>query len=167
MQKINITGNYFNCSANSDVFTPCLKVSCVYMAKSFCLGFVFHQSHSSISLWSNLERVTTGFSPSDTFQILSTLQDLTTKSVQYLLFIILVFHVRSCILLITNVSQAQLFRLRDCSFSYRRSMFFLPPAGTSHLAALCLSPNRTPHLLPVGHQSGSIFLLPPQYCSPG
>lgn len=125
MQKINTTGNYFNCSDNSGVFTPCFKVSCVYMAKSFCSGFVFYQSHSSISLWSNLERVTTGFSPADPFQILSTLQELTTKSVQYLLFIILVFHVRSCILLITNVSQAQLFRLRLQLFLQKK--YFLPP----------------------------------------
>lgn len=148
-------------------FLLCLKVHCVHMAECFCLGFFFlHRAHSSTSLWRNLEWVTTGFSPSDTFQIFSTSQKLTRKSV-HLFFVILVLHVRNCVWLITNVSHAQLFALRGCSFSCV-SIFFLPPCRNI-LPCCCLPLAKWGTLLPAGNQPGEH--LPPvwhsQHHSPG
>lgn len=119
----------------------------------FLFGVLLHQSHSSTSLWRNLEWVTTGFSPSDTFQIFSTSQKLTRKSVQYLVFITLVFHVRTRVLLITNVSRAQSFGLGGCRFSCIRSIFFLPPCRNIFPCRhLPLAEGDTS--LPAGHQPG-------------
>lgn len=167
MWKTNVTGKNFNCTANSVVFTLFKGTLCTH-GWMFLFGFFFflHRAHSSTSLWRNLEWVTTGFSPSDTFQIFSTSQKLTRKSV-HLFFVILVLHVRNCVWLITNVSHAQLFALRGCSFSCV-SIFFLPPCRNI-LPCCCLPLAKWGTLLPAGNQPGEH--LPPvwhsQHHSPG
>lgn len=108
-----------------------------------------HQSYSTTSLWRNLEWVTTGSSPSNTFQVFSNSQKMTRKSVQYLVFIILVFHVSNCVLLTANVSRAQLFGLRGGRFSCIK--YFLPPTPQEHLALLFSAWDTS---LPTRHQPG-------------
>jgi len=116
------------------------------------------QAHHCGETW----RATTGFSPSDTFQIFSISEKLTRKPVQYLFFIILVFHVRNCVLLITDVSCVQLFGLSGCSFSCLRSIFFLPPCR--NMLPCCWSAShQTGHLaargaLPRGASSSCLTL---------
>lgn len=88
--------------------------------------------------------MTTGFSPSDPFQILSTLQKLTAKSVQYLLFIILVFHVEK--LHITHYKRLSGTIIQTERLQLFLQKYFLPPTcrNISPCCSLPLPKQHTP-----------------------